>query len=162
MLGGSVPGEEEPPNEEHEVHEGTDLDHPEVAGALRVFVGLEAEVEANGDQVVDVVGSGVGGGSCRGNDGVHDSQGGGLFLSDRGVFKTIGLELLREALVKPGVCLGVGRFSGVGQIIQEVGRRNRPPCLRNRFFPKLVNPALGVLGVPNSVALDLEKLGARD
>ena len=58
--------------------------------------------------------------------------------------------------------LGVSRFSGVGQTIQEVGRCNRPPCLRNRFFPKSVHPALGVLGVPDLVAVDLEKLDARD
>ena len=60
------------------------------------------------------------------------------------------------------MCLGVSRFSGVGQTIQEVGRCNLPRCLRNRFFPKSVSLALGVLGVPNSVAVDLEKLDARD
>ena len=37
-----------------------------------------------------------------------------------------------------------------------------PPCLRNRLFPKSVHPALGVLRVPNSVAVDLEELDARD
>ena len=59
MLGGSVPREEEVPDEEHKVHEGPELDRPAVAGALRVFSGPEAEVEANGDQFGDVVGSGV-------------------------------------------------------------------------------------------------------
>ena len=59
MLGGSVPKEEEVPDEEHEIYEGPELDRPAVAGALRVFSGLEAEVEANGDQVGDVVGFGV-------------------------------------------------------------------------------------------------------
>ena len=63
MLCGSAPGEEEVPGEEHEVHEGPELDHPAVAGALCVFTGPEAEVEANGDQVGDMVGPGVGGGS---------------------------------------------------------------------------------------------------
>ena len=82
-----------------------------------------------------MVGSGVRGGSCRGDDGLHNSQGDGLFLSDERVFEPIGLELLREALVEPSVCLGVGRFYGVGQTIQEVGCCNHPPCLRNRFFP---------------------------
>ena len=42
MLGGSVPGEEEVPDKEHEVHEGTELDHLAVAGALCVFAGPEA------------------------------------------------------------------------------------------------------------------------
>ena len=89
-----------------------------MAGALRVFAGPEAEVEANSYQVGDVVVSGVGGGSCIGDDGVPDSQGGGLFLSDGGIFVPVGLELLCEALVDSGVCFGVGSFSGVGQTIQ--------------------------------------------
>ena len=72
----------------------------------------------------------------------------------------MGLELPCEALVEPSVRLGVGRLSGVGETIQEVGRCNRPPCLRNQLFPKSVHPALGVLGVPDSVALDLEELNA--
>ena len=142
MLGGSVPREEEVPDEEHEVHEGAELDCPAVVGALRVFTGPEAEVEANSDQVVNVVGSGVGGGSFHGDDGVHDSQGGGIFSSDGGFLDPVGLELPCEALVEPGVCLGVGRFSGVGQTIQEVGHCNHPPCLRNRLFPESVHPAL--------------------
>ena len=133
-----------------------------MAGALCVFAGQEAEVEANGDQVGNVVGSGVVGGSCRGDNGVHNSQGGGFFLSDVGVFEPVGLELTHEALVKPGVCLRVGRFSGFRQTIQEVGRCNSPPCLRNRFFPKSVYPAIGVLSVPNAVAVDLEEFDARD
>ena len=93
---------------------------------------------------------------------MHDSQGDGLLWSDRGIFEPICLELPCEALVEPGVCWGVSWFSGVGQTIQEVGRCNCPPCPRNRFFPKSVHPALGVLGVPNSVAVDLEELDARD
>ena len=40
ILRGSVPGEKEVPDEEHEVHEGPELDRPAVAGALRVFAGL--------------------------------------------------------------------------------------------------------------------------
>ena len=50
---------------------------------------------------------------------------------------------------------------GVRQTIQEVGHCNRPVCLRNRLFPKSVHPALGVIGVPNLVDLDLEELDAR-
>ena len=67
-----------------------------------------------------------------------------------------------EALVEPGVCLRVSRFSGVGQTILEVDYCNRPPCLRNRLSPKLVHQALGVLGVPDSVAIDLKEIDARD
>ena len=109
-----------------------------------------------------MVGSDVRGGSCLGENGVHNSQGGGLFSSDGGIFEPVGLEFLCEALVGPGVCLGVSRFSGAGQTIQEVGRCNRPPCLRNRFFPKSVHLALGVLVVPNLVAVYLEELDVRD
>ena len=121
MTGKSVPGDEEVPNEEHEVHEGPELEPPAVAGALRVFAGTQAEVEADGDQIGDVVGSDVRGGSCLNGDGLHNSQGNGLFSSDGG-----GLELPREALVESVVCLGVGSFSGVGQTTQEVSCCNCP------------------------------------
>ena len=79
MLGRSIPGEEEVPDREHNIHEGPELDRPVVAGALRVFSGPQAEVEGSGDQVGDVVGSGVGGGCFLGDNGVRDSQVGGLF-----------------------------------------------------------------------------------
>ena len=62
-----------------------------------------------------VVGSGVGGGSCLGNNGLHDSQGGGLFLLDWGIFEAVRLKLPCEALVEPSVRLGVSRFSGSGR-----------------------------------------------
>ena len=81
---------------------------------------------------------------------------------EKGVLEPVCLELPREALVNPGMLLRVSSFSGVRQKIQKVGYCNRPPCLRNRFFPKSVHPALGVLGVPNVVAIDLEELDARD
>ena len=103
MLNGSVPGEEEAPDEKHEFHEEPELDRPEVAGALLVFAGPEAEVKANGDQVGDMVGSWVGGGSFRGNYRVHDIQGGGLFSADGGIFEPVVIELPREALVQPGM-----------------------------------------------------------
>ena len=88
-----------------------------MSGALCVFTGTEEEVESNGYQFGDMVGSGVKYGSCSSNNGVHYSQGGGLFFSERGILDPVGLELPREALVEPGVCLGVSRFSGVGQTI---------------------------------------------
>ena len=46
--------------------------------------------------------------------------------------------------------------------IQEMGRCNHPPCLRNRFFPKSVHLALGVLGATNSMPVDLDVLDTRD
>ena len=88
-----------------------------MAGALRVFTGSEAEVEYNGDQVGDMVGSGVRGGSCLGEDGLENPEGDCLFSSDRGIFEAVGLELPCEALVESSVRLGVGRFSGVGETI---------------------------------------------
>ena len=93
---------------------------------------------------------------------MHDSQGDSLFLLDGGIFEPICLELPREALVKPGVCLRVGRFSGVGQNIQEVGHCNRLPCLRKIFFPKSIHLVLGILGGTNAVAVYLEDRDERD
>ena len=162
ILGRSIHREEEVPDEEHEIHEEPELDCPAVAGALRAFAGSQAEVQANGDQVGYVAGSGVGGGSFLVDDGLDDSEGDCLFLSDRGIFEAVALEFPCEALVEPSVCFGVSRFSGVRQTIQEVGRCNCPPCLRNRFFPKLFQMTFGVLGVPDLVAVDLEKVDARD
>ena len=52
--------------------------------------------------------------------------------------------------------------SGIGQAIQELGRCNRPPCLRNHFFPKSVHPAIGVPGMTDPVAVYLEEFDARD
>ena len=75
MIGRSVPREEEVPYEEHEIHEGPELDCPAVAGALRVFTGPEAEVESNGDQVGNMVGSRVRGSSCLCDDGLDDPEG---------------------------------------------------------------------------------------
>ena len=74
-----------------------------------------------------MVGSGVGGGSCVGDDGLDDPKWDCLFSSDRGIFEAVGLKLPCEALVEPSVRLGVSRFSGVRQTIQEVGHCNRPP-----------------------------------
>ena len=56
MFGRSFPREEKVPDEEHEVHEGPELDRLAVAGELRVFAGPEAEVESNIDQIGNVVG----------------------------------------------------------------------------------------------------------
>ena len=98
--------------------------------ALCVFAGPEAEIEANDEHVGDVVGSGARGVSCCGDDGVHNSQGGGLLLLDGGI-EPVGLELLHDALVELGMRLRVGWCFGVRQTIQEVGCCNRPPCLRN-------------------------------
>ena len=103
MLNGSVPGEEEAPDEKHEFHEEPELDRPEVAGALLVFAGPEAEVKSNGDKVRDVVGYGIVGGSFHSNYRAHDIQGGGLFSADGGIFEPVVLELPREALVQPGM-----------------------------------------------------------
>ena len=85
MLGGGVPGEDKFPDKEIKVHEGMELDRSEVVGALCVFAGPEAEVEANGDQASNVVGSRFRGASCRGEYGVHDYQGSGLFSLDGGI-----------------------------------------------------------------------------
>ena len=79
-----------------------------------------------------------------------------------GILEPIGIELLREVLVNPGVRLRVGWFSGVGQTIQEVVCCNLLPCLRKQLFPKSVHSELGVLGILDAVAVYLEYFDARD
>ena len=65
-------GEETVPDEEHEFQERQELKCTTVTCALGVFTGIEAEVEAQLDQVRDVVGLGVRGvGSC-GHNGVNN------------------------------------------------------------------------------------------
>ena len=53
--------EESVPHEEDKVHEGPELDCSAVASTLGVFTKSEAEVEAQGDQVGDLAGLGIGG-----------------------------------------------------------------------------------------------------
>ena len=67
-----------------------------------------------------------------------------------------------ELHVQSVVGLGVGGIPGVWEASQEVGCRNRPPYLRNRLLPKLVHSVLGVLGVTDTVPVDLQDLDARD
>ena len=130
-----------------------------MASALRVFAGPGAEVEAYCYPVGNVVGSGVKGAGWHGDDVENNYQGGGLFsFGWGGVLELVDLELMCEALVDTGVILINGWFPGVGETIQEVGNYNYPPCLRNQLFPKSVHKALGVIGVPNAVAIDLEEL----
>ena len=42
-----------------------------------------------------------------------------------------------------------------------MGRCNRLPCLRNRFLPKSVHSVLGVMGVSDTVPVDLEEFDVR-
>ena len=105
VLDWDVHGGETVPDEEHEVQEGLELECLLVACVLGVFAGPEAEVEAQLDQVGDVVGLGVRSlGSC-GHNGVNDSQEDGFFPLDWGVLDPVGFELPGEALVETGVRL---------------------------------------------------------
>ena len=74
-----------------------------MAGALRIFAGPEAEVEANGDQVGNVVGSWARSPGFYGDNGVNNSHGDGLLSLEGGILEPVGLEFPRKALVKPGV-----------------------------------------------------------
>ena len=100
----------------------------------------------------------VGGGHNR----VDDSKGGEFFPSDRMVLDPVGFKLPGEPHVQSVVGLGVGGLPGVWEASQDMGRRNCPPCLRNRLLPKLVHSALGVLGVADMVTVDLKGFDARD
>ena len=107
-------------------------------------------------------GFGVGGGGCRGHNGVDDAQGDGLLPLKWGISDPVSFELLGELLVQAEVILGVRGVSGVGESIEEMVCCNLPPCLRNRFFPKSVHSALGVLGMTYSVPVNLEEFDMRD
>ena len=162
VLDGGVGWEESVPHEEDEVHEGLELDCSVVASALGVFALSEAEVEAQGDQIGDLTGFGIGGEGCCGDDGVDDADRDGLFSFDQRVLQAVGFKLPGETSVQSGVGLGVGRLSWVGEAIQEVGHRNFPPYLRNQLFPKLVHSALGVLGMSDPVSIYLQDFGSRE
>ena len=82
--------------------------------------------------------------------------------SDQRILDPVGFKLPGEMHVQSAVGLGVCWLSGLWEAIQEVGRRNRPPCLRYQLLPKLVHSALGVLGVSETVPVDLKDLDARD
>ena len=72
-----------------------------MAGALRVFAGPEAEVEANGDQFGNVVGSWARGTGFYVDKGVNNSHGDGILLLERGILEPVGLGLPRKVLVNP-------------------------------------------------------------
>ena len=74
---------------------------------------------------------------------------------------TRGFKLTGETSIHSGVDLGVWRLSWVGEAIQEVGRRNFPPCLRNRLLPKPVHLAPGLMSVSDAALVDLKDLDAR-
>ena len=95
-----------------------------MARALGVIAGPDALVEAQLDQVGDVAGLWVGGGGSRGHGGLGDAKGGIYFMLDGGNFNPVSFKFPGEAPVQAGV--GVGGNSGVGEAIQEVGRRNSP------------------------------------
>ena len=105
VLDWGVHGEETVPEKEQEVKEGPEQACSEVACALGVFAGPGEEVEAQLDQVDDVVGFGVGGGGCHDHNGVDDSQGDGFLPLDWGILDTVGFEMPDEALVNTGVSL---------------------------------------------------------
>ena len=82
--------------------------------------------------------------------------------SERRVLNPVGFKLLVEPHVQYVVGLRVGGLPGVWEASQEVGRRNHPSCLRNRILPKLVHLALGVMGVRDTVPVNLQDINARD
>ena len=162
LLNGVIGREESVSGEEHEFQEGKELDGPTVAGALGVPTGAQAEVESQYYQVGNVSGFMIGGGGCCSHDGVDDAQPGGIFSFNWGVFNPICFEFPGKALDQSNASLGVRGLLRVRESHQEVGRQNHPPCLRNRLLPKSVHSALRVMGVTDSVPVDLEDLDVRD
>ena len=93
---------------------------------------------------------------------MDNAEGGGFFPSDWRVLIPVDFNLMRELHLQSVVGWGFCWLPGVWEASQEMGRRNHPSFLRNRLLPKLVHQALGVLGVSDSVPVDLENLDARD
>ena len=81
---------------------------------------------------------------------------------DWSVLDPVSFKLLGELYVQSDVGVVVGGLPGVWEASQEMVRRNWPPFLRNRLLPKLVHSAIGLLGVSDTVPVDLEDLDARD
>ena len=90
-----------------------------------------------------------------------DVEGGELFPFEWRVLDPIGFELSGELHVQYDIGLVFRGTLEVWEVSQELGRCNRPPCLRNRLLSKSVHSALGVLGLSVSVPLDLEDLDSR-
>ena len=133
-----------------------------MAGVLGVFIRSEAELEAQGYQVGDLTGFGVRGEGCCGDDGVDDAEWDGHVLFDQRFLLAVGFELPGEMSVQSCVGLGIGRISWVREAIQEVGRRNCPPCLRNQLFPKSLHSALGVLGMLDPMFIYLQDFNSME
>ena len=83
-------------------------------------------------------------------------------MFDLRVLNTVGFKLVGEASVQFGVGLGVWRLSRVREAIQEVGRHNRPPRLRNRLFTKSVQASLVVVDMSYPVHVYLNDLESRE
>ena len=67
-----------------------------MAGALGVFARPESEVEAQCDQVGDLMGFGVGGDDRCAHDGVDNSEGGGLLSFEQRVLDAVVFKLTGE------------------------------------------------------------------
>ena len=162
LLDRGVSWEESVPHREYEVHEGPELDCSLVASALGVFTRSGAVVESQGYQVGNMTGFGVGGEGLCGDDGVDDAKWDGRVLFNRRFLLAVGFELPGEMSVQSCVGLGIGRISWVRKAIQEVGRLNSPPCLRNQLFPKLVHSEIVLLGMSDPVSIFLHDFNSRE
>ena len=89
-------------------------------------------------------------------------RGGRFFSFDRRVLDPVCFKQPGEPHVQSVVGLGVYGLPGDWEASEEVGRCNHPPCLRNQLLPKSVHLALGVIGVSDTVPVDLKDLNARD
>ena len=109
-----------------------------VANALGVFTFTEAEVEAQLDQVSNLMDFWVGGDGRCGHNGVDNVEGDGLFSFDRRILDVLGFKLTNETSVQSGVGLRVWRISWVGKVIQEVVRQKYPPMPKKRTPSQVV------------------------
>ena len=76
-----------------------------MACALGVFTGPKVKVEPQFYQVGNMLVFGVGGGGCRGHNGVDDAQGCVPFLLDWEIFDPVSFEFPVKALVQSNISL---------------------------------------------------------
>ena len=69
---------------------------------------------------------------------------------------------MSETSVQSGAGLVFCMIFGVRETIQEMGRRNNPPCPIKQLFTKLVQASLGVVGMLDPVSVYLQDINLRE
>ena len=74
-----------------------------------------------------MAGLSIGEGGCCCHYGIYYDQGYVLLFIDKWVLNAVGLKIPSGVSIQPGVGPRVWSFSEIGEVPQEMGRRNHPP-----------------------------------